>query len=779
MIYVDRARVTLPDDVAKKLDEERQALAKLRELMDKGAKALQQSMFRFRAADLVFPHLRHLFEDKCAYCESAFIAGQSGELDHFRPSGAIQELDGTVLRDGYWWLAHDWRNLYLACVNCSRLHKRNQFPVDGTRAVPFARGQDLLAEKALLLDPCLDQPSEFLHFESDGSVRAQRAVSFSILTEDKMRRAQITIDVVGLNRPSLVDERRKTLLALNAVAQSVARGGLAPDQFVQKFFGAGRPYLAACIQAVRSLPISVLSRLEPHFEGIGRGALLHARMPAPVRGKRVESRTRRRPAATPPAPPVPQAPEALAAQPVFIKHVSFRNFKGLRELDLDLPVVAPSDPFERASEDARPISSRAGWFVLLGENAVGKSSILEGIALASMGADNLRKLVDAGRVRLDKLVHVPVGASQSKSRAACTIRLTLVPEQHGDVELRITPKSFEFLQGGSVLPTLLRGYGFVRLPPRPDDDIDSSVRLDRFDNLFDPRQPLCDVDRWMTSLPYDAKARSSFDYAAQTILTLLPDARRGEDDPAAADGPQLRPVGKKVVVRLGEREFGLEQLSSGYQSVIALAADIISGIPSGRLFDMREACGIVLLDEIGTQLHPRWRMQAIDDLRRAFPGMQFIATTHEPLCLKGVGKGEVAVLRRQGPGEDVTAIIDDLPDPRAMRVDQLLTSPLFGLDSTIDPDVDQLFQRYFRLLAKRDGATAREQSERERLKLLLTPHRGLGYTRSDQLVYELLDQFLASETTHTRAQSDAARKSVRQQVFDIWRNAAARHRGQA
>ncbi len=159
--------------------------------------------------------------------------------------------------------------------------------------------------------------------------------------------------------------------------------------------------------------------------------------------------------------------------------------------------------------------------------------------------------------------------------------------------------------------------------------------------------------------------------------------------------------------------------------------------------------------------------------------MQFIATTHEPLCLKGVSRDEVAVLRRDGPRDDVTAIAEGFPNPRTLRIDQLLTSPFFGLDSTIDPGVDRVFQRYYELLAKRNTVTDAERAERLQLERQLAPHRGLGYTRSDQAVYALLDEFLATQGAATQKQARGVSDKVRQQVFDIWRNVTARHRGQA
>jgi len=224
---------------------------------------------------------------------------------------------------------------------------------------------------------------------------------------------------------------------------------------------------------------------------------------------------------------------------------------------------------------------------------------------------------------------------------------------------------------------------------------------------------------------------------------------------------------RKVIVKFTDNRFYLDQLSAGYATMIAIAADIMSGIPPDKLPNMEEAQGIVLLDEIGTQLHPRWRMKVVSDLRRAFPKMQFIATTHEPLCLKSLWRSEVVILQRTDDN-DIRIEVGETRDPWSMRVDQLLTSPFFGLNSTIDPYVDALFQKYYELL-RIETPTPEERDQRNRLKRDLAPHRGLGYTRVDQLVYSILDDFLAKHPrTGARRTPAALPRDVRRRIEEIW-----------
>ncbi len=95
---------------------------------------------------------------------------------------------------------------------------------------------------------------------------------------------------------------------------------------------------------------------------------------------------------------------------------------------------------------------------------------------------------------------------------------------------------------------------------------------------------------------------------------------------------------------------------------------------------IKEAEAIVLLDEIEVHLHPRWKMTIVERLRRCFPRLSFITTTHDPLCLRGLHKNEIMVLRRAAGGAIDT--LTDIPDLDGYRADQLLPSPLFDLVTT-------------------------------------------------------------------------------------------------
>jgi hypothetical protein len=133
-------------------------------------------------------------------------------------------------------------------------------------------------------------------------------------------------------------------------------------------------------------------------------------------------------------------------------------------------------------------------------------------------------------------------------------------------------------------------------------------------------------------------------------------------------------------------------------------------------------------------------MRVVRGLKRAFPRVQFIATTHEPLCLRGLEDGEIAVLRRNSSHR--SALIDDLPSVRGLLVDQILSSAHFGLGSTVDPETAEKFDRYYALLAKTplNGA---ERVELAWLRDELDRIRLIGNTPSEQILLHVIDERVA------------------------------------
>ncbi|GAA4899684.1 AAA family ATPase [Tessaracoccus lubricantis] len=379
----------------------------------------------------------------------------------------------------------------------------------------------------------------------------------------------------------------------------------------------------------------------------------------------------------------------------WIERVVIRNFRPIREVDIDF---------------SRSTSGRGPWTVLLGENGSGKSSVLHALALTLMGGDQRRAL------RIDARNYLRHGARNGLVQVFLSGRtepLELVWRK-GDAEFT----------GPEPVPALLLGYGATRLLPReapsgPDD------RVVRVDNLFDPLLPLTDPTAWLLTLD-----DTTFDDVARGIHAMLAlDATSG-----------LERRRGRVVLRQGRSISDLASLSDGYQSMVVMACDILRSVL--RLWSHSSlAEGIVLLDEIGAHLHPRWRLRIVGALRDLLPRVQFVVTTHDPLCLRGIVDGEVVVVRRNNDGDVVT--LSDLPPVTGMSIEQLLTSEHFGLGSTDDPEVAELWELYYRLKAV-PKPTPEEAKELERVRSRLDVLEQLGTTERERLLLASADEYIAA-----------------------------------
>jgi hypothetical protein len=246
-------------------------------------------------------------------------------------------------------------------------------------------------------------------------------------------------------------------------------------------------------------------------------------------------------------------------------------------------------------------------------------------------------------------------------------------------------------------------------------------------------------DREYTTASMDVVVGLEFETATavlKNLLGLATNARFEIDDNR-----------RVIVVDHGER-VPLSQLSDGYQSVLGTAVDILDVLT--RVFpNLLVAEGIVLLDEIGAHLHPTWKMRIVKSLRQAVPAVQFVTSTHDPLCLRGLGAGEVVVMERDENHRIQT--VADLPSPDDLRVDQILTSDFFGMNTTVDPEAEHLFDEYYALLAL-PKRTRKQATELAELKEQLKDRQYLGTNPRETLMYEAIDELVAKykRSTTTR-----------------------------
>lgn len=89
-------------------------------------------------------------------------------------------------------------------------------------------------------------------------------------------------------------------------------------------------------------------------------------------------------------------------------------------------------------------------------------------------------------------------------------------------------------------------------------------------------------------------------------------------------------------------------MSDGLKAMLNLVAElafrcvILNGFKGKNA--VVETEGIVLIDELDMHLHPNWQMHVVQDLKNAFPSIQFIVTSHSPFIVQSIKKEELIIL---------------------------------------------------------------------------------------------------------------------------------------
>jgi len=98
----------------------------------------------------------------------------------------------------------------------------------------------------------------------------------------------------------------------------------------------------------------------------------------------------------------------------------------------------------------------------------------------------------------------------------------------------------------------------------------------------------------------------------------------------------------------GDRSVAFSDLSDGYRNVVAMVADLaIKMVMLNPHFGgdaLLKTDGVVLIDELDLHLHPKWQRRVVEDLRRTFPKVQFICTTHSPFVVQSLRSGDELIV---------------------------------------------------------------------------------------------------------------------------------------
>lgn len=394
--------------------------------------------------------------------------------------------------------------------------------------------------------------------------------------------------------------------------------------------------------------------------------------------------------------------------------------------------------FEKLTINLYPSGKPIRWSMMLGDNAVGKSTLLRCIALGLCNESDavaLMKAVSGGFVRKgaqEGFIKIHLREDKKTNRPkkyTITTRISQKSEDGSEIVRQETEPATDF----PWADIFVCGYGAYRAAQAHSSFEQYEVR-DAVSSLFDPQASLQNPE--IVLLRHQPEVREQLEQKLLKILMLdepgykLNFTKRGME----LDGPW------------GCLPF--QVLSDGYRSTTQWVLDFIGWlIHAERLIDNPDIGGILLIDELEQHLHPRWQRYIVQRLRQQFPKTQIIASTHTPLAASGIVDEEDSLLLKleQQINGSINLKVLDKQLLAGKRADQVLTSEAFGLITTRNPGSENEINRYTALLSKGDRTEA-EETELQALKLRVQNTLRSGENAVEQMVATAVDETLQNMT---------------------------------
>jgi len=249
---------------------------------------------------------------------------------------------------------------------------------------------------------------------------------------------------------------------------------------------------------------------------------------------------------------------------------------------------------------------------------------------------------------------------------------------------------------------------------------------ERFVTMFQEAASLFEVDQWLRNLSHKKLEGKT---AESDQLDLLLEILRDDLMPNQITVDRVDSDGLWLKDRNG-LQLAWSEMSDGYRAALALLADILRHLISaygvdglaergedGKLRITRS--GVVLIDEIDAHLHPEWQREIGFWLKRHFPKIQFLVTTHSPIICQAADKNGLFVLAEPGSDAKPRQLTrDEYNKVIASRPDTILLSPAFGLQNTRSPRAVEGRAEFAKLQAKKRGGGSLTAEEKARLPQL-------------------------------------------------------------
>lgn len=315
--------------------------------------------------------------------------------------------------------------------------------------------------------------------------------------------------------------------------------------------------------------------------------------------------------------------------------------------------------------------------LLVGENATGKTTILDGIATALGGylqCFNTILTKDTHGIKsrdihvkylisnngIEKIENIPVeilaafdidGENIELKRVKKNIKQGTILNKKENIEIYKKVKTIEnyINENKEITLPIFSYHGTGRLWEQDNKNssrMENLKRVDGYKDCLNARSNYRNFISWFEKLERHAFNIREENPVLQSVKSII--------------GLTLEKLTQKKVKQVIYREDDLEihyfsdseiqrigLLSDGYRNIIGLVSDIAyrMALLNPHLNDkIINTPGIVLIDEIDLHLHPKWQREITGLLRELFPNIQFIASSHSPFIIQSMNRKEIISL---------------------------------------------------------------------------------------------------------------------------------------
>lgn len=337
---------------------------------------------------------------------------------------------------------------------------------------------------------------------------------------------------------------------------------------------------------------------------------------------------------------------------MYLKKINIKNFKAITNMEIDFT---------------------EGVNLLIGDNGVGKSSILEAVAVALFGMLKGIRGVPTKNILQDD-IHFTI---EEKGDASSAIRYWTPTEIAGTLEMQNESyhwRRYRLNEDGKER-TKMDDDGIVKwmqhISNHPEDSLpllcfQSDARVwqtrrgdfgkelkkkldDRrcgYIGCLDYSLDMKGIQAWCLKMELTAfqKKKPIKEYEAfkNIVACFMQQISQLEEKPQIHYSSQLG----ELVYQEKSQLMPISYLSAGYQSLLWMVMNLayrLALLNPESTDNLGESEGIVLIDEIDMHLHPKWQWNIVDALERTFPNMQFILATHSPIVISSC-KNEYLIL---------------------------------------------------------------------------------------------------------------------------------------